>query len=458
MKLSLLALLLAAAPVWAATPFDDMNLKGRTDKANPVGYAVGEPIVFTLFTEKLASAPTNDTYAIRWTRTGDDGVTVTGESPLAVGVTCVVTTKMDRAGFVRLEANFFGSDGRRVLRSKNAPGSPGWSPNKAVFFDGGAGVAVDRIRPEKCEPADFDAYWAKQKKILADVPMTAERTDLGTVNKCRVYSVSVACAGPRPVTGYLYIPEGAAPKSCGARVAFQGYGTYLQGRPDWASWSCAGNREIFLEINAHGYAFGRPKTYYDEFFKAINTSGHGYAFNAEENADPDTCYFHGMAFRVLRALEYVKSLPEWNGKSLICEGGSQGGLQTSWAAGLDADVTLARPSIAWGCDFAMTTGGRLHGPWFIPYAKGLDYYDSINHIRRAKCPVEITRAGLGDYTCPPSGLAAYFNAVPRKKSILWVQGSQHGFVPPGDNQTITLGDFDPTGAESKSQNASSSVR
>ena len=48
---------------------------------------------------------------------------------------------------------------------------------------------------------------------------------------------------------------------------------------------------------------------------------------------------------------------------------------------------------------------------------GLGYFDSINHIRRAKCPVEITRAGLGDYTCPPSGLAAYYNAIPGRKSI-----------------------------------------
>ena len=82
----------------------------------------------------------------------------------------------------------------------------------------------------------------------------------------------------------------------------------------------------------------------------------------------------------------------------------------------------------------------------------------MNHIRRAKGPVEITRAGLGDYTCPPSGLALYYNAVPGKKSISWVQGSEHGFIPPGENQVAVLGNFKPTGGESKSQNASSSVK
>ena len=45
-----LPLALFAAP----NPFDDVNLKGSTDKANPVGYKIGEPIVFTLRTENLA--------------------------------------------------------------------------------------------------------------------------------------------------------------------------------------------------------------------------------------------------------------------------------------------------------------------------------------------------------------------------------------------------------------------
>lgn len=441
-------------------PFDIVNLKGATDKANPVGYKIGEPIVFTLRTENLAEVPKDNRYRVRWKRTGDDGLVKEGETPLKVGETCVVTTKMDRAGFVRLEARVVGGGGWWVQRSKPAPGCENWYKEKSVFFDGGAGVAVDQIAMENPEPKDFDAYWKKQKARLAEVPLSAERKEVATVGGCKVYAVSIACAGPRPATGYLYIPEGAAQKSCGARVAFQGYGAYLQARPDWAAGPCVANREIFLEINAHGYELGHHHGYYDGFFKSINTSGKGYVFNAKENADPDTCYFNGMALRVMRAIEYVKSLPEWNGKSLIAEGGSQGGLQTSWAAGLGIGVTLARPSITWGCDLGMPEGksGRLRGPWHIPYGKGLDYYDAVNHIRRAKCPVEITRAGLGDYTCPPSGLALYYNAVPGKKSISWVQGSEHGFIPPGENQVAVLGNFKPTGGESKSQNASSSVK
>ena len=451
---------MAAVSVYANV-WDPVLLKGRTDKTNPVDYKCGEPIVFTLYSENIAADAIPEGTQIKWMRKGDDGKYEEGFAPFKAGATLCVTTKMDIAGFIRLEATVKDAQGKTVLRDKNAPGSPAWAPTKEVFFDGGAGIDVANIVQEVAEPADFDKYWSRQKAELAKVPVKADRKFVKTVNKCCIYKVSVDCAGPRPVTGYLFIPEGAPAKSCKARLGLQGYGFYKQGCPEWASWGCVGNKEIFFEINAHGYELDREPEYYKEFEKGIRTEKYTYAFSPEENANPDTAYFHGMVFRVLRALQYLKTLPEWNGKDLIAEGGSQGGLQTSWAAGLDPDVTLARPSITWGCDFAMTSGARkrLKGNWYIPYAKGLDYYDSINHIKRAKCPVEITRAGLGDYTCPPSGLAAYFNAIKSPKSIRWVQGSRHGFVPTEPNQIFTVKcGHEQSGEESKSQSASSDVK
>ena len=446
-----------AAPA-SANVWDAVQIKGRTDHENPVSYGVGEPIVFALEAVDVPDGLDPAPFVVSWKRTGDDGRTETGTLPFAPGAFGAVTTSLDRAGFVRLEARVRNvADGKEVQRDRNAPGAPHWQPAKGVFFDGGAGVDVGSIRPEKEEPEDFDRWWDEQKSLLATVPMEATRKELPDVNGCKNYELSVACYGPQPVTGYLFVPADAEPGSCKARVAFQGYGTWKQGNPTWM----ARKGEIALEINAHGYELGRDQAYYDEFAKGIHPPGWGYAFSPEENARPETAYFRWMALRVLRALEYVKSLPEWNGKDLIVEGGSQGGLQSSWAAGLDPDVSLARPGITWGCDFYMTAGPskRLKGGWHIPYAPGLDYFDAINHIRRAQCPVEITRAGLGDYTCPPSGLAAYYNAIRTPKSILWVQGSEHGLVPPEPNQTFTVSSgHEQTEAESASQSASSDVK
>ena len=70
---------------------------------------------------------------------------------------------------------------------------------------------------------------------------------------------------------------------------------------------------------------------------------------------------------------------------------------------------------------------------------------TVKHIQKGltlcalkKCRVEITRAGLGDYCCPPSGVAILFNNIPGPKKINWVQGSTHGYVPPEPHQAFSI--------------------
>ena len=61
------------------------------------------------------------------------------------------------------------------------------------------------------------------------------------------------------------------------------------------------------------------------------------------------------------------------------------------------------------------------------YQPGLDYYDPVNHIRRAPetCLVDIVRAGLGDYVAQPSGVAVLFNNAPAKKRVIYYQNCAH---------------------------------
>ena len=440
--------------------WDKVLVLGETDKENPVGYAVNEPIIMTFSSPNGEAAAASGEYTFVWKRSGDDGIRETGRVPFHAGDFCVITTKLDRAGFVRFEGTVRDAQDKIVMRETFAPGCAAWTKNKSVFVDCGAGVAIDELEQELPEPADFDAWWAKQKALLSKIAMVATRHQLPDVNGCHVYAISVTCMPPRPVTGFLYIPANALAKSCAARVAFQGYGVYRQGHPDWAAQQCVSNNEVFLEINAHGAELDQPSDYYRVLEDSIRSHRYQYAFSPEENDRPENSYFRGMAFRVMRALEFVKSLPEWNGQDLIVEGGSQGGLQTSWAAGLDPDVTLARPKVTWGCNFAMVSGAqkRLKGTWHIPYAPGLAYYDAIYHIRRTKGAVEVTCAGLGDYTCPPSGLAMYYNAIPTPKSIRWFQGAQHGYFPPQSTIYTISNGHQQTGVESRSATASSAVK
>ena len=225
-----------------------------------------------------------------------------------------------------------------------------------------------------------------------------------------------------------------------ARLQTHGYsgnpGFHLPG--EWYS-----SEEIVLNINAHGMklpAFGATDEDLAALKESIRSNGKSYAFDPEQNKDPETAYFNGMVLRVKRALQFLKALPAWNGKDLRASGGSQGGLQTIWAAGCGEGVTKVSCSVPWCCDLGGETIGHIHDGWFVPWTPALGYYDPVNFARRvpSTCAVEITRAGLGDYTCPPVGVAALYNALSCPKSIVWVQGSTHGYVPHEPHQETTL--------------------
>lgn len=420
--------------------FDDVDFRAATEKANPVGYGVGEPIRLTFTLANADKSVFSGAYAIDWRRWGDDGKEAKGRLPLDGKTPLTVETSLDRPGGVFVEAFVVSAaDGQKVRRDKRARNTQTWEGDgKDVQFIGGALVAPDRIRPAHEEPADFDEFWARQKRRLADVPATVlEREEVTPNDKtvCRIWKVKVACAGPRPVTGFLTVPRGAAPKSLKAVCFFQGYGTSIQGAP-----SDGRPAMISFVVNAHGYDFGREPDYYANFNDGIRTAKEIYGFSTWQNEYPEGCYFNGMALRVMRAFDFVRSLPEWDGRTLEAQGGSQGGLQTMWAAGLVDGLTEARPEVPWCADLGPEAVKDRQAPaWRIAWTTGISYYDCVNHAKRTKCPVRIVRAGLGDTCCLPSSIAALYNCLPESlRSIVWVQGSKHGYVPPMPNQSVEL--------------------
>jgi cephalosporin-C deacetylase-like acetyl esterase len=344
-----------------------------------------------------------------WERTGDDGQTQGGEA-LSGQEPLRITTSLDTPGFVFIKVTAMDEAGKPLLRENK----------KTLEFKGGAGVLTEQLQAVP-EPGQFDAFWERQKALLACepmeilemVPMPAENPNVDT------WDVKISCPGGMPVSGYLSKPRGAAPKSSTAKVYFMGYGVRSAQRKDGLAGYPAYPALIFT-INAHGIENGRDPEYYKEL-QASDLKG--YAFDKEENAEPQTAYFHGMALRVLRALEFVKSLPEWNGEALLASGGSQGGLQALWAAGLDPDVTACHVSKPWCCDLGGVTLGRTQG-WRPDDTPALGYYDPVYHARRIRCPVEII-SGLGDDVCPPSGLSVLYNNIPAPRSIEYVQGMTH---------------------------------
>lgn len=397
-----LALTLCCAGAMAG----NLSFKGETDKAEAI-YKPGEKMVFSV--QALDDSKPVAGKKLKWTRRGDDQKTENGEAVSSDTQPLVISTSMDKPGFVHIAVTLCDENGKPI---KNEKGND-------VKFEGGAGVELEKLEGVP-EPKDFDEFWAKQKARLAEVPMKAEMVEVASPNpNFIVHDVKVDCAGGKRVSGYLAKPKGAAPKSLQAKVGFMGYGVSSP-KPDCQTG------KITFTINAHGIENGKEADYYKNL-QAGELKG--YAFKNDENAKPETAYFNGMMLRVLRALEFIKSQPEWDGKNLAADGGSQGGLQSLTAAGLDKDVTSCFAWKPWCCDLGGVTLGRLRG-WRPDYTEALNYYDPVNHAKRIKCSTTII-SGLGDYVCPPSSITVLYNNIKAPKRIEFIQGSTHMYDPPG---------------------------
>ncbi len=379
---------------------------GQTDK-DPLQYAAGEEMTFTV--QLLEDGKPISGKTLKWSRRGDDGLTDNGEAVSDAEKPLTIKTSITTPGFVHVNVQAYDENGQ-ILKNdgKNMPA-----------FDGGAGVRLDEIQGY-AEPADFDEFWAKQKARLAEVPIKATMTEVESGNeKVLCYDIRIDCIG-KPVSGYYCKPREAKPKSLPAYVSFQGYGVHSAGKQPWAT------DKLALQINAHGIDNGQPTEYYENLRK---TTLRGYAFSVEENARPETSYFCGMMLRLMRALQWIKTQPEWNGEVLVVGGGSQGGLQCLTAAGLDPDVTECNADVPWCLDLAgHKMMNRLNG-WRPEWAEGLGYFDAATHAKRIRCKVNIS-AGLGDYVCPPSGQMVLYNNLNCPKKLTFKQGRTHGYNMP----------------------------
>lgn len=383
-------------------PGAELSLQGATEKAEPL-YAPGEKI--TLQIRTLQDGKPLAGQRLNWKRTGDDARSETGHAVSSETEPLILTTSMVQPGFVRFEVWAVDEQGKPVTDAKGLP----------VRFDGGAGIEPQKLTQAVPEPADFDQFWEAQIAKLKEVPVKATLTEVASTDPAFVtYDVKIDCPGERPVSGYLTKPRNAAPQSLKANGTYMGYGV-SSAKP----YTSPGT--LMLCINAHGIENGREPEYY----KGLPLGKYG--FDADENAKPETSYFLGILLRVVRSLEFLKEQPEWNGKDLIVSGGSQGGFQAIAGAALDKDVTKCFVNVPWFCDLGGPSAGRIKG-WRPDDADGLAYFDTVNLAKRVKAATTIS-AGLGDYVCPPSGVAVLYNNLGGEKRLEFVQGKTHQFTP-----------------------------
>jgi cephalosporin-C deacetylase-like acetyl esterase len=338
------------------------------------------------------------------------------ESFVCDGKPVTVKGSMDRPGWLFFGFEILGQDGKplqgeEVFKHKMKP---------TIVGEIGAMYDADKIIAIDSRPSDFDAYWASCRAKLDQVPLEPKLTEIAVPaalqGKVKCYSVEVKCLGRTPVTGYLAVPVSAKPKSLPACV------DYLS-----MVWKDA-NRRTAMEtaskgvLTLHATWHGLPTGKSDAEYQAIARTWYEEGGKAGDT-DRDTWFGHDMFFRVMRALDFIKSRPEWDGKNLVARGGSLGGIQTIAAAALDRDVTVAVVSVPAGCEYNGYKQGRdaaplYHGKESVARieadprrAMTLAYHDGVNFAPRIRCEIYVC-TGFADELCTPAGVFAFYNALP----------------------------------------------
>ena len=410
------AALFAALPMIAGT----LTFEYSSNRASAI-YKAGEKIVLTARLLEDGK-PANGKF-IRYKLYHDHKVVKRGDVPASGELT--VETSGKKPGWIFIQTWAVGADKKFIKQNVTRRGKTSMG-----LVSGGIGAMVEpeKITTPLAEPADFDEFWNKVKSELAAVPMKElEKVQLKRYTKVKVYDIKISCAGEKPVSGYLCMPVDAKAKSCPAIVSFHGAGVRSSSKP--TGWAAKGL--IALDINAHGIVNGKPSKFYEDlrknYYHTTLDANRKTRYAHWNKHDRDLYYFKGMYMRLMRALEYVKSLPEWDGKHLIVTGGSQGGAQVIAACGLDKDITFALAGVPSMCDHSGCLAGRRSGgPTLYKSVNGKPddpavarcalYYESVFFARRIKCPIYLS-AGFIDTTCPPSGIFAAYNSIPGKKAI-----------------------------------------
>jgi len=350
-------------------------------------------------------------YLIRWENQNvKRGIFVTDGKPKKFSY------RSDKPGWV-----YFGF---QVLDENGKPRS-GKGVNKHKLINRvteiGAMFDADKIRYTAKRPADFEDFWKERKAEVDAQDLQPKLVELDSKNKgIKLFAFTLSCPRGIKASGYLAYPVNAKPRSLPAYITYLSWTNTDANR--WSAVNIAKRGMVAIIATWHGLPGGKSKEYYDATLKKLVNGG------ITGIEDRDKWVMGEVPIRVLCELKFLKSQPLWDGRNLVSVGGSLGGAQSTWAAALDPDVTLAVINVPCFCEFdgaavgrrgSIPRGGANHKIAKSPEALAAQsYFDCVHFAPMIKCETYVC-TGFSDEACHPSSVYAFYNALPRttKKAI-----------------------------------------
>jgi cephalosporin-C deacetylase-like acetyl esterase len=390
-------------------------------------YEIGETVGWT-----VTPGPVDPTYSYKWTiRRNNADVLKEGKLDLAAG-----KDKIEIAGdapemiYVAIEPV---AKLAAAAASSEPPASPGrGNPNGYTggntgrnngLYAVGAAVAPTKIGLSTPRPADFDSFWAGKLAAQAKIPIHPVLTSVPPDTPGVEMNTFVLDALWSQAQGYL-----AKPASTGkfpALILLQYAGVYALNAKSVASRAAEG--WLVMDVDSHDKLPSDPRGNIPPNYAAIG------------NTSRETSYFLDMYLRDSRALDYLMTRPDWDGKTIVLMGTSMGGQQSMVLAGLRPEkITAVLVCVPSGADTNADLHGRKAGyPNWPSNDPGIMntslYFDPVNFASRIQAPV-LAAMGFIDTTSPPAGVWTELNQIHGAKEPLPMIESEHNNLTPQKEQ------------------------
>lgn len=287
-----------------------------------------------------------------------------------------------------------------------------------------AGFSPEKIQPKAKCPDDFDKFWKEtlERARWNDLDPTKRLLPERCTKDVNVYEVSFVNDKPGSrIYGILCLP--VKPGKYPALLRVPGAGVRPYSGDVWT----ASQGAITLEIGIHGIPVTMEQNVYDRMLDGCLNN------YWDTNLDnPDRNYYKRVVTGAVRAVDYIASLPEWNGTSCGVTGSSQGGFLSLATAALDKRITFLGAVHDAMCDYESEVEG-IAGGWPHYFykgekqearIKGARYYDGVNFARRVTCPGWYS-FGYNDDVVPPNSSYGTYNIITAPKTLSVYQKTGH---------------------------------
>lgn len=294
------------------------------------------------------------------------------------------------------------------------------------------GFSPEKLQPYTRLPADFNEFWDKAKAEAARFPLAyiKEHVEKYSTDKIDCYLIRLQLNRQNQcIYGYLFYPkaEGKYPVVlCPPGAGIKTIKGPLRHKY-YAEEGC-----IRFEIEIHGLHPELDEDTFGEISRAFSSRENGYLVNGLDSRE--NYYMKRVYLACVRSLDLLTSLPEWDGKNVIVQGGSQGGALALITAGLDKRVTACVANHPALSDMAGYKAGRAGGyPHLFRNTVDMDtpqkintlaYYDVVNFAKQITVPVYMTW-GFNDNTCPPTTSYIVYNVLNGSKEALITPINEH---------------------------------